>query len=44
MLDGVDRQDRFTVLSTCEKVIGVVHDMKETKEGDMMATISLTLQ
>jgi len=34
VLDGVDRQARFTVLSTCEKVIGVVHDMKGTKEDD----------
>jgi cell division protein YceG involved in septum cleavage len=34
VLDGVNRQARFTVLSTCEKVIGVVHDMKGTKEDD----------
>ena len=25
-------KSRFTVLSTCEKVIGVVHYMKATKE------------
>jgi cell division protein YceG involved in septum cleavage len=34
VLDGVDRQARFNVLSTCEKVIGIVHDMKGTKEDD----------
>jgi len=34
VLDGINRQARFTVLSTCEKVIGVVHDMKGTKEDD----------
>jgi hypothetical protein len=34
IFDGVDRQARFTVLSTCEKAIGVVHDMKGTKEDD----------
>ena len=34
VLDGVDRQARFSVLSTCEKVVGIVHDMKGTKEDD----------
>jgi hypothetical protein len=34
IFDGVDRQARFTVLSTCEKAIGIVHDMKGTKEDD----------
>lgn len=34
IFDGVDRQARFTVLSSCEKAIGVVHDMKGTKEND----------
>lgn len=34
VLEGVDRQARFNVLSTCEKVIGIVHDMKGTKEDD----------
>lgn len=34
VLDGVDRQARFTVLSTCQKVVGVVYDMKGTKEDD----------
>ena len=34
MLEGVGRQARFDVLSTCEKVTGIVHDMKGTKEDD----------
>ncbi len=34
IFDGVDRQARFTVLSTCEKVVGIVHDMKGTREDD----------
>lgn len=34
VLEGVDRQSRFDVLSTCEKVIGIVHDMKGNKEFD----------
>ena len=34
VLEGVDRQARFNILSTCKKVIGVVHDMKGTKEDD----------
>ena len=31
VLEGVDRQARFNVLSTCEKVTGIVYDMKGTK-------------
>ena len=31
VLDGIDRQARFNVLSTCEKVTGIVHDMKGTR-------------
>lgn len=34
IFEGVDRQARFTVLSTCETAIGIVHDMKGTKEDD----------
>jgi hypothetical protein len=34
VLDGVDRQARFTVLSTCQNVIGVVHDMTGNKQSD----------
>jgi hypothetical protein len=35
VLNGVERQARFTVLSTCEKAIEIVYDMKGTRE--MMA-------
>lgn len=34
VLSGVGRQARFTVLSTCEKVLGTVYNMKGTKEED----------
>jgi hypothetical protein len=34
VLAGAGRESRFTVLSTCEKVVGVVHDVKGTKEDD----------
>ena len=34
VLDGVSGQVRFTVLSTCGKVVGIVHDMKGTREDD----------
>lgn len=34
VLDGVGREARFTVLSTCEMAVGTVHDMKGTKEDD----------
>jgi hypothetical protein len=34
VLAGVERPARFTVLSTCETAIGIVHDMKGTKEDD----------
>ena len=34
IFDGVDRQARFTVLSTCETAVGIVHDMKGTREDD----------
>lgn len=44
VLDGVDRQARFTVLSTCQKVIGVVHDMKGTKEDDGDYQFNLALE
>jgi hypothetical protein len=44
VLDGVDRQARFTVLSTCQKVVGVVHDMKGTKEDDGDYQFNLALE
>lgn len=34
IFEGVDRQARFAVLSTCEHAIGIVHDMKGTREED----------
>lgn len=34
VLANVDRPSRFTVLSTCETAVGIVHDMKGTKEDD----------
>jgi len=44
IFDGVDRQARFTVLSTCEKVVGIVHDMKGTKEDDGDYQFNLDLE
>jgi hypothetical protein len=44
ILDGVNRQARFTVLSSCQKVVGVVHDMKGTKEDDDDYQFNLALE
>ena len=44
IFDGVTRQARFTVLSTCEKVVGIVHDMKGTKESDGDYQFNLALE
>ena len=44
VLDGVMRPARFTVLSTCEMAIGVVHDMKGTKEDDGDYEFSLDVE
>jgi hypothetical protein len=44
VLDGVERQARFTVLSTCEIAIGIVHDMKGTKEDDGDYEFSLDVE
>jgi cell division protein YceG involved in septum cleavage len=44
IFEGVDRQARFSVLSTCEKVIGIVHDMKGTKEDDGDYQFNLAVQ
>jgi hypothetical protein len=44
IFDGVTRQARFTVLSTCEKVVGIVHDMKGTKEPDGDYQFNLALE
>ena len=43
VLDGVDRQARFSVLSTCEKVTGIVRDMKGPKEDDSDYQFNLVL-
>jgi hypothetical protein len=34
VLEAVSRQAGFNVLSTCEKITGIVYDMKGTKEDD----------
>jgi hypothetical protein len=44
IFDGVTRQARFTVLSTCEKVVGIVQNMKETKEPDGDYQFNLALE
>jgi len=44
IFDGVDRQARFSVLSTCEKIIGIVYDMKETRENDRDYQFNLELE
>ena len=44
IFDGVTRQARFTALSTCEKVIGIVHGMKGTKEPDGDYQFNLALE
>jgi hypothetical protein len=44
ILDGVWGQVRFTVLSTCEKVVGKVHDMKGTREDDGDYQFNLALE
>lgn len=44
IFDGVKLQARFTVLSTCEKVVGIVYDMKGTKERDGDYQFNLALE
>jgi hypothetical protein len=44
IFDGVTRQARFTVLSTCEKVVGIVYNMKGTKEPDGDYQFNLALE
>ncbi len=44
ILDGVSRQARFTILSSCQKVVAVVHDMKGTKEDDGDYQFNLALE
>lgn len=44
IFDGVDRQARFSILSTCEKAVGTVHDMKEARENDGDYQFNLELE
>jgi hypothetical protein len=44
IFEGVDRQARFSVLSTCEKAVGIVHDMKDTREDDGDYQFNLELE
>jgi len=44
VLDGVDRQARFTVLSTCEKVSGIVYGMTGNKQDDGDYQFNLAVQ
>ena len=44
IFDGVDRQARFSVLSTCEKAVGIVNDMKSTREDDGDYQFNLELE
>lgn len=34
VLNGIDRQSKFLVLSTCEKAVGIVHDMNGQRQDD----------
>jgi len=44
VLDGVDRQARFNVLSTCETVTGIVHDMSKQDDGDYQFNVDVDSQ
>ena len=44
VLEGVDRQARFTVLSPCEQVVGIVHNMTGIKEEDGDYQFNLVVQ
>jgi hypothetical protein len=44
VLDGVDRQAKFKVFSTCEKAIGIVHGMTGAKQGDGVYQFNLVVQ
>lgn len=43
VLEGVDRQARFTVISACEHVVGIVHNMTgiKNKDGDYQFNLSV---
>jgi hypothetical protein len=44
VLTGVDRQARFTVLSPCEHVVGIVHNMTGIKKEDGNYQFNLAVQ
>lgn len=44
VLEGVDRQARFTVLSPCEHIIGIVHNMTGIKKQDGDYQFNLAVQ
>lgn len=44
VLDGVDRQARFKVLSTCETITGTVHDMSKQDDGDYQFNVDVDSQ
>lgn len=44
VLDGVDRQARFVVLSTCETITGVVHDVSKQDDGDYQFNVDVDSQ
>lgn len=44
VLDGVDRQARFKVLSTCETAVGIVHDMSKQDDGDYQFNLEVNDQ
>lgn len=41
---GVDRQARFKILSTCETITGVVHDMSKQDDGDYQFNVDIDSQ
>lgn len=44
VLAGVNRQARFTVLSTCEQAVGMVHNMTGIKKADGDYQFNLAVQ
>jgi hypothetical protein len=44
VLEGVDRQARFSVLSPCEHVVGIVHNMTGKKQEDGDYQFNLAVQ
>lgn len=44
IFEGVDRQARFKVLSTCETIAGVVHDMSKQEDGDYQFNVDVDTQ